>query len=303
MTEYNTVAVFGLGAMGLPMATALGRHGEVSGFDPYPARRELARDHGIKVYDTAAQCAATADVAVLAVRDEAQLETVMFGDDGIVPHLRQGIPIVLTSTVGADAVRELTSRLDEHGLQLVDAPVSGGPVRAESGDLLVLVAASPQAWEAARPAVEAMGSTVTMVSERPGDGQALKTVNQLLCGIHIAAAAEAMALARALGLDLQAVLDALGAGAARSFMLSDRGGRMLEWERGETPEVFSTIGIFVKDMGIVGDATRSTHVATPVAAAAEHLFRVAERLGLENDDDSAVLRAIADLGERDSTRA
>jgi 3-hydroxyisobutyrate dehydrogenase len=184
-------------------------------------------------------------------------------------------------------------RLAELGVDLVDAPLSGGPVRAGNGDLLVVVGAPESAIERARPVLDLLASTLTVVGDRVGDGQALKTVNQLLCGIHIAAAAEALALADALGLDRARTLDALTAGAAGSFMLGDRGRRMLEAYDGEGAPVLSRLDIFVKDMGIVGRAAREVALATPVAAAAEQLFLLGQAMGLEAADDSSVIRVLA----------
>jgi 3-hydroxyisobutyrate dehydrogenase len=152
---------------------------------------------------------------------------------------------------------------------LLDLPVSGGPLRAGRGDLLALVSGDAAAIEIVRPVLERMASTVVAVGERAGDGQAMKTVNQLLCGVHIAAAAGALALAQGLGNDPQSALDALSAGAAASFMLSNRGPRIVQALQGDDPDVLSRVDIFVKDMGIVTDAGRATHVALPVAAATE----------------------------------
>ena len=132
-----------------------------------------------------------------------------------------------------------------------------------------------------------------MVGDNPGDGQALKTVNQLLCGVHIAAAAEALALADALGLDQAKTLAALEAGAAGSFMLSNRGPRILEAYNEEGAEVLSRLDIFVKDMGIVGKATRAAGLAAPVAAAAEQLYLLGQAQGLAAADDSAVIKVVA----------
>lgn len=137
--------------------------------------------------------------------------------------LPPGSVILLTSTVGIDVVRDVAGLLGEQDLLLVDAPVSGGPVRAGSGDLLVAVGADDAAYEKALPVLTAMASTLSRVGTRPGDGQCMKTVNQLLCGVHIVAAAEALALARALGLDPTSALETLGAGAAAAFILADRG--------------------------------------------------------------------------------
>ncbi|MBG6226253.1 3-hydroxyisobutyrate dehydrogenase [Arthrobacter sp. CAN_A2] len=287
-----TVAVLGLGAMGLPMATRLAGAFTVTGYDPMPASRERAETTGLSCAATAADAVVGAGIVLVAVRDAAQVEGVLFGGDGIAPALAPGTVVVMTSTVGMDAVASWTERLDDLGVALVDAPLSGGPVRAGDGDLLIVVGAHPSALEAARPVLERLASTLTVVGSKPGDGQALKTVNQLLCGVHIAAAAEALALADALGLDQQLALAALETGAASSFMLSNRGPRMMHGYDGDA-DVLSRLDIFVKDLGIVGKAARTAGLATPVAAAAEQLFLLGQTQGLGTADDSSVIRVVA----------
>lgn len=292
--ETFTVAVLGLGAMGLPMATRLTSGLAVQGFDIAEARLELAADAGVTTFDSARAAVAGADAVLLAVRDGAQLHEVLFGaGTGIAESLAPGAVVILTSTVGTDGIASVAERLAAQGAELVDAPLSGGPARAGAGDLLVVVGATPAAYEKARPVLELLGSTITVVGDAPGDGQALKTVNQLLCGVHIAAAAEALALADALGLDAAKTLAALEAGAAGSFMLSNRGPRILQAYDEGGAEVLSRLDIFVKDMGIVGKAARAAGLATPVAAAAEQLYLLGQAQGLGAVDDSAVIRAVA----------
>lgn len=301
MTEPSThpapegyqVAVLGLGAMGLPMATRLATRLTVHGFDISAERLALARNAGVATFGSAREAVAGADAVLLAVRNAAQLEDVLFGEAGVAPQLARGAVVILTSTVGTEAVGGAARSLAELGVDLVDAPLSGGPVRAGKGDLLVVVGAPPAALQRARPVLDLLASTLSVVGDRAGDGQALKTVNQLLCGVHIAAAAEALALADALGLDRARTLDALTAGAAGSFMLGDRGRRMLSaYDDGGAP-VLSRLDIFVKDLGIVGRAARTAGLPTPVAAAAEQLFLLGQAMGLEADDDSAVIRVLA----------
>jgi 3-hydroxyisobutyrate dehydrogenase len=284
----TTVAVIGLGAMGLPMATRLAASLPVTVFDPVAERVDLARTAGASVGDTPAAAAAGATVVLLAVRTQAQVEGALFGDGGAAETLDKGAAVVLTSTVGAPGARAVAERLASQGVHLVDLPVSGGPARAGTGDLLALLGASDEAVAVARPVLDLLASTIAVVGPNPGDGQAMKAVNQLLCGVHIAAAAEALALAKGLGLDPQAALDALGAGAAASFMLSNRGPRIVAALAGEEPEVLSRIDIFVKDMGIVTDAGKVAGVAMPVAAAAEQLYRLALLSGLGASDDSTL---------------
>ena len=298
MTTAAAVAVLGLGAMGLPMATNLAERFPVRGFDVVAERRALAERAGVVPTGTAAEAVAGADVVLIAVRDRAQLEQLLFGETGIAPHMARGAVVLLTSTVGDAGVRAVAPRLAEAGLRFVDAPVSGGPARAGDGDLLVVVGADDDAWAAAEDILEAMASTLVRVGDAPGDGQAMKTVNQLLCGVHIAAAGEALALARALGLDAEVALKALMSGAASSFMLGDRGPRMLQVydEDAGGPhdvEVRATLNTFVKDMGIVSSAAKGAGLSTPVAAAAEQLYLQGAARGLGDRDDSSVITVVA----------
>jgi 3-hydroxyisobutyrate dehydrogenase len=292
-----TVAVLGLGAMGLPMATHLVRSGfEVTAFDVSAARLELAEQDGVHPATTAAQACEGASVVLVGVRDAAQLEAALFAQDGATQTLAAGSVVVLTSTVGAEPAQAAAERLAAQDIHLVDAPVSGGPVRAGTGDLLIMVGAPSAALDRGRPVLEALASRLTVAGERVGDGQLLKTVNQLLCGVHTAAAAEALALAHALGLDLDATIEVLGAGAAASFMLADRGPRMAQQLMDQQPELRSRLDVISKDMGIVAHLARTAKVATPVAAAAEQVYLLAEAAGLSDQDDSVVATTLRRRG-------
>lgn len=282
------VAVVGLGAMGLPMAQRLSSRLDVVGYDPDPARLQKAVAVGLATVDSISQAAQGSAVVLLAVRTLEQADAALFGPDGAGLTLGPKAVVALTSTVGAPGARALGERLASEGRLLVDMPVSGGPARAGQGDLLVFAGGSPAALAAARPVLDCLASNVAVVGANPGDGQAMKTVNQLLCGVHIAAAAEALALAQAMGLGAGPALEALGAGAAASFMLSNRGPRVVEALQGRQPEVLSRVDIFVKDMGIVADAGRQAGVALPVAAAAQQLYLLAQAAGLGASDDSTV---------------
>ncbi|MDQ1581105.1 MAG: 3-hydroxyisobutyrate dehydrogenase [Microbacteriaceae bacterium] len=291
-TDY-TVAVLGLGAMGLPMATRLASELRVNGFDIDEARLALATAAGIVPFDSAPAATQGVDAVVLAVRDGAQLHEVLFGGAGIADVLAEGSVVILTSTVGIDIVVEVAEQLAGRRVHLVDAPMSGGPVRARQGDLLMVVGASPEVRKLADPVLNLLASTLSVIGDRPGDGQAFKTVNQLLCGVHVAAAAEALALADALGLDVESTLNTLSAGAAGSFMLANRGPRMLEAYTDDGAEVLSRLDIFVKDMGIVTKAARASRLATPIASAAEQVYLLGAAQGLSASDDSAVIKVVA----------
>lgn len=287
------IAVLGLGAMGLPMATRLAEKYSVRGFDINPDRLALAAVAGVASAPSAREAADGADIVLLAVRNGSQLDEALYGAEGVVAVLAEGASILLTSTVGIDAVRVVAARLAADGIRLVDAPISGGPVRAGKGDLLITVGADDDAFAAAEGPLNQLASTLVRIGDKPGDGQAMKTVNQLLCGVHIAAGAEALALADALGIDPRLALQTLGAGAAASFMLGDRGPRMLQAYDEGGAEVKSRVDIFVKDMGIVNSAARAAGLATPIAAAAEGLYLIGQANGQGAMDDSSVIKVIA----------
>ncbi|MGW3562981.1 NAD(P)-dependent oxidoreductase [Streptomyces sp. NPDC000941] len=301
-TSTPRTAVIGLGAMGLPMAQRLAGAFPVAVFDIAAERRALAVEHGAAEAATPADAARDADVVVLAVRDQAQVDGALFGESGAAETLKAGAVVVLTSTVGPEAARSTAAALAERGtaVRLVDAPVSGGPTRAGNGDLLIVVGAEPAALEVARPVLDRLASTLTVIGDKPGDGQALKAINQLLAGVHIAAAAEAVALARGLGLDPQTVIDSLSQGAAGSFMFADRGPRMAQvyGDGGaDSVEVRSRLDIFVKDMGIVTGIAKNAHVPVPLASAAEQLYLLGERAGLAARDDSSIVTVLSPRGE------
>jgi len=277
------VSVIGLGAMGSAMARHLAKTRTVVGFDVAVDKLRAASDI-VTPAGSVGEAASAAPVVVVSVRDGAQLHEVA---DAAAGTMAPGSVLLVTSTVGADPIRAVAAQLAAHSVHVLDAPVSGGPVRAGEGDLLILVGGAGEALRLGQPVLDALGSTVVVVGG-VGDGQNFKTVNQLLCGIHTAAAAEALALAHRLGLDLDQVIDILGKGAAASFMLADRGPRMAQRLRGDEPPLRSRLDIIAKDMGIVGDLTRTSRVAAPVAAAAEELYRIGMAMGLAAEDDSVM---------------
>jgi 3-hydroxyisobutyrate dehydrogenase len=287
------VAVLGLGAMGLPMAQRLAEGLRVRAYDVDDHRVAQAHSAGLVVAATPTEAVGDARAVLLTVRTAEQAETVLFGEYGAAPALVDDAVIILSSTVGIDAVQRLAQRLPRAGAELVDAPVSGGPQRARDGDLLVFVGGQPGTIAVAGPVLSQLASTIAEVGPRAGDGQAMKTVNQLLCGVNIAAAAEALALAQGLGLDPAATLEILGMGAAASFMLDHRGPRIAAALAGEPIEVLSRVDLFVKDMGLVSAASRVAGVATPVAAAAEQLYRQAEIAGHAAEDDASIVRLVS----------
>ena len=290
----------GLGAMGAPMASCLARAGhDVAGYDVVPGRAASLAAGGLRAADTVAAAARDADLVAVMVATPEQLEQVLStlmgpagpdGPDGPdAPALAPGTIVMITATVGPEAVAAAAGRLAGPGVTVVDAPVSGGVARAAAGDLLIMVAGPADAVRHIPPVLDALARNAPVVGASPGDGQRMKLVNQLLCGVHIAAAAEALAFAAALGLDPAECWRVLRGGAAASFMFEDRGARMAE---GQFDEVRSALDIFVKDMGLVGAAADEAGAWVPLAAAARRLYARGHDLGLGRLDDSALIEVL-----------
>jgi 3-hydroxyisobutyrate dehydrogenase/putative dehydrogenase len=282
------VGWIGLGAMGSAMAPRLlGTASELAVYDVMADRVRALAERGARAADSPAAAAGGAEVLCLMVATPDQARQALFGAGGAAEALGPGAVVVVMSTIGPTAVRELAERLEPSGVAVLDAPVSGGTTRAEGGELVIMIGGPTERFEGVRPLLERLGTTVVHVGEAVGDGQAVKVVNQLLCGVHIAAAAEALGLAAALGLDPRAVWEVIRHGAAGSFMLDDRGARMLD---GAFEPVRSALDIFVKDMGLVTAAARAHKLPTPLADAAEQLYLMGSAEGLGRIDDAAVVK-------------
>ncbi|MDT7952657.1 MAG: NAD(P)-binding domain-containing protein [Acetobacteraceae bacterium] len=281
----RTVAFVGLGAMGLPMAkNLLAKQFHIRGFDTrQPAIDALANAGGTPCA-SAADAATGADALILMVVNAAQAADVL--DTALDPLAPAGTVILMATCAPAGAAA-LARRVQATGRRFIDAPVSGGIAGATGGTLTIMAAAPAESFAAAKPILDALGDKLFHVGEQPGQGAAVKTVNQLLCGVHIAVAAEAFALARKAGVDLDILLQIMSGSAAASWMLRDRGPRMLQAD----PPVASAVDIFVKDLGLVLDAGRDARAALPLAAAAHQLFLAASGRGDGTADDSQVIRS------------
>lgn len=281
------IAFVGLGAMGSLMADNLLAKGfEVRGWDVRTAAIDaFAARGGIGAADIADACRA-ADALVLMVVDAAQAEDALFAR-GALAALPENAAVILMATCPPAAVAELGRRVIAARKRFVDAPVSGGTAGAGAGSLTIMAAAPAADFAAVEPILQAMGQRIFHVGDAPGQGATVKTINQLLCGVHLAAAAEALSLATRAGVDMARVLDIMGGSAASSWMLKDRGPRMLQAD----PAVTSAVDIFVKDLGIVMQAGRDGKLALPLAAAAHQMFLAASGAGRGAQDDSQVIRA------------
>jgi len=275
------VAFIGLGAIGLPMAVQIQQAGHaVIGVELSETGRTAAQEQDI-VATADWRAAIDADLVVVMVATPAQLEALVTQ----FTEVRSGQHWVIMSTVGPAAVREQGARLLQKGVQVVDAPVTGGVARAKTGSLLIFASGSASALERVAPVLQAMGNVKT-TGENVGDGQAIKVVNQHLCSVHLVAAAEALSLARSLGLDPVQVLELVQHGAGGSWMLSDRGPRMLE---GTDTQVTSMVDIFVKDSGLVALAAQGCSAQVPLLDIAHQRFTQAAESGLGKRDDSRVI--------------
>lgn len=275
------VTFVGVGAIGLPMALQIKAAGHaVTGVEVSDTVLALATAQGIETVREFAE-APPADAVVVMVATPDQLANLVER----VGEAAQDMLWIIMSTVGPLSMREQGKALQRAGARVVDAPVTGGVARAKTGELVIFASGSSADVTSARPLLEAMGS-VRVTGEQLGDGQSIKVVNQHLCSVHIAAAAEALNLARLLGLDPAVVLGLVQGGAAGSWMLSDRGPRMLA---GNDVEVTSTVNIFVKDSGLVIAAGETCGAQLPLLSITHERFCLAAQGGLASCDDSRVI--------------
>jgi 3-hydroxyisobutyrate dehydrogenase len=284
------VAVIGLGSMGLGMAKALLTRGfHVSGYDPSPAATASFEAQGGIACASAAEAAKGAASALIVVVNAQQTEAVLFGKNGLADALPEGAVIVSSATMAPDCARDFAKRAEKSGLHYLDAPMSGGAAKAAAGKLTIMGSGSEQAFAAARPVLNAIAETVYELGEEAGIGASFKMVNQLLAGVHIAAACEAMAFASRLGLDLAKVYEVITKSAGNSWMFENRMPHVLQGDY--TP--LSAVSIFTKDLGIVSDMGRKQQFPLPVAAIALQMFLMTEAAGMGKDDDSSVARLYA----------
>ena len=292
------IVVIGLGSMGYGMALSLQRVFEVTGYDPDGAAVRRFADTGGNVAASAIEAARDADVMVLAVVNAAQTEAVLFGtpqQPGAVATMRAGGVVISSATMAPDDARQIAARCVEAGVEYLDAPMSGGAARAAAGELTILASGSPAAFARAETALAAMAKTVHRLGDQPGTGAAFKIINQLLAGVHIAAACEAIAFATKLGLDIGKVFEVITGSAGNSWMFENRVPHILAGDYRPA----SAVDIFTKDLGIVADIGRAQKFPTPLAASAMQLFLMTAAAGMGRDDDASVARLYALIADLD----
>ncbi|MCA3302041.1 MAG: NAD(P)-dependent oxidoreductase [Roseomonas sp.] len=281
------VGVIGLGSMGMGAALSLLRAGvEVTGCDSREAARDEFIAAGGAAVAKASDLPAGMEALVVLVVNAAQTEAAVFGPDGAAPRMAKGGVIISSATMAPDAARALAAKAEAAGLLYLDAPVSGGAVKARAGEMTVMGAGSESAFAKAAPVLDAIATKVWRLGNEIGIGATVKVVHQLLAGVHIAAAAEAMALGIRAGADPQALYDVVTSAAGNSWMFENRMARVLTGD--DAPR--SAVDIFVKDLGLVNDMARGLNFPVPLAAQAQQLFTAARAMGQGGADDGFVIR-------------
>ena len=281
------IGVIGLGAMGRGMALSLRR----GGYDVHvcdvraDAAHSFAADGGTACA-TPAALAAACEVVISVVVNAEQTEAVLFGEHGAAAALQPGSVFVMCSTVAPGWSVALEARLAEMGVLYLDAPISGGAAKAASGQMTMMTAGSAAAYSKVGSALDVMAAKVYRLGDRAGNGSKVKIINQLLAGVHIAAAAEAMALGLREGVDADALYEVITHSAGNSWMFENRMAHVLEGDY--TP--LSAVDIFVKDLGLVLDTARATKFPLPLSATAHQMFMQASTAGFAKEDDSAVIK-------------
>lgn len=292
MSQQKKITVIGLGSMGSGMARSLLRAGHsVTGCDLSEAARSRLVAAGGAASATPAEAADGADITIVVVLNDVQTEAVLFGPGGAVSAMRPGGVVISSATMPPASAKAFAERAAQSGVLYLDAPISGGSVKAEAGKLTVMASGSAEAFRAARPALDVIAETVYELGDEAGIGASFKIVNQLLAGVHIAAACEAITFAARLGLDIERVFDVITKSAGNSWMFENRVPHVLEGDY--SPR--SAVSIFTKDLGIVTELGRKEHFPLPSASSALQLFIMAEAAGMGHDDDASVARLLANI--------
>lgn len=293
MAQGPQTAVIGLGSMGWGAALSLLRAGIATiGVDINQDVLVRFEGEGGQKADSPAAAARDADVVFVFVVNEKQTREVLFGVGGAVDAANPGTVFVLCVTMPPSSSIQIAAELDAKGMLVIDAPVSGGSIKASNGEMTIMASGPQEAFAIAAPALEAISAKVFRLSDQPGMGSQVKMINQLLAGVHIAATAEAMALGAGIGVDLETLYDVIRECAGNSWMFENRGRHIVEGDY--TPH--SAVDIFVKDLGIVASESAANNFSTPMTAAALDLFKEASAAGMGREDDAALAKLLARRG-------
>lgn len=281
------VGVIGLGNMGMGAAlNLLRKEHEVTGCELREDTRAAFAAEGGKVVRSPDLLPTDLDAIVVFVINAMQTEQVLFGETGCLERMQKGAVILCCATVAPEAAKFLGKKIEDAGFLMVDSPVSGGSVGAQNGTMTVMGSGCEAAFTKAGPVLDAISTKVWRLGDEIGVGSTVKMVNQLLAGVHIATAAEALALGIRAGADPDTLYKVISESAGSSWMWQNRVPHILAGD--DTPS--SAVNIFVKDLGIVLDQARALTFPLPMAAAAHQLFLAAAANGQGLKDDSFVIR-------------
>lgn len=288
-----SVCVVGLGSMGMGAAQSCIKAGlNTYGVDLNPATLQTLLSSGAKAAETRADgFAEQLDAVLLLVVNAQQVNQILFGDNGLAAHLKPGTAVMVSSTISSQDALLIEQRLAEHQLIMLDAPVSGGAAKAALGEMTVMASGSDKAFALLQPVLDAVAGKVYRIGSEIGLGSTVKIIHQLLAGVHIAAGAEAMALAARAGIPLDTMYDVVTNAAGNSWMFENRMRHVVDGDY--SPK--SAVDIFVKDLGLVADTAKALHFPLPLASTAFNMFTSASNAGYGREDDSAVIKIFSGI--------
>ncbi len=294
MNEQKTqsVAVIGLGSMGMGAAKSCIRAGlDVYGVDVNPTALETLKAFGAKQVATDANLFANQlDAVLLLVINAKQVKSVLF-DSGLASNLKPHTAVMVSATISAQDAKEIEAQLKEFNLIMLDAPVSGGAVKAAAGEMTIMASGSDQAFAKLDPVLKATAAKVYNIGQEIGLGATVKIIHQLLAGVHIAAGAEAMALAARANIPLDTMYEVVTNAAGNSWMFENRMKHVVDGDYTPT----SMVDIFVKDLNLVADTAQALKFPLPLASTALNMFTSASNAGFGQQDDSAVIKIFSGI--------
>ena len=288
------IGVIGIGAMGMGVVESLLRTGiKTYVRDIVPERMIAAEKMGVVSCSSAAQLARAVDIVIILVVNAEQVEEVLFGAEGAAPALAKGSVVILSSTLAPDYVEALAPRLAALQLKLLDAPVSGGPARAAAGTMTIMAAGVPDAYQRCIGLLANISGKVFHLGDIPGAASKMKLVNNLLAGVNLVAAAEAMALAIRIDLDPQMVFDVVKESSGASWVFQDRMARVLDGDY----EPRAALPILTKDLGLALDLAKHRNFPALLGALAHQVFSTSSQSAFGAEDDAAIIKYYQSLTE------
>ncbi|EPC4486823.1 L-threonate dehydrogenase [Serratia liquefaciens] len=287
------VCIVGLGSMGMGAAKSCINAGLTTyGVDLNPQALAILQQAGAKQAATSADgFASELDALLLLVVNAAQVKQILFGENGLAAKLKPNTPVMVSSTISAADARQIEQQLLALGLNMLDAPVSGGAAKAAEGQMTVMASGAESTFQQLQPVLDAIAGKVYRIGEEIGLGATVKIIHQLLAGVHIAAGAEAMALAARAGIPLDVMYDVVTHAAGNSWMFENRMRHVVDGDY--APK--SAVDIFVKDLGLVADTAKALHFPLPLASTAFNMFTAASNAGFGKEDDSAVIKIFSGI--------